>query len=264
MKRLTREWLSKAESDLLLAGDLGSRSRRSHDHICFHCPQAAEKFLKAVLQERGTPFGRTHSLENLFGNLGQTSSAFRELRRGLRFLAQFAVDVRYPGFRASRRQAEAALRWAERVRACWNPDFEPADIEGLDNSRGKSARERRKGDAMELPRSFDDQIAQGLVERLLRQLGKVDVSRSRSGRYGAGFLRLGSVAMGDRRTSDSRASGGGTKGGEATSTEWGRSSGSGGGRMGAPVGWGEEPGLWDKDPRDDGHLADNTYFTSNT
>jgi hypothetical protein len=39
------------------------------------------------------------------------------LRRGLVFLTRFAVDARYPGFRAKRRQAEAALRWAERVRA---------------------------------------------------------------------------------------------------------------------------------------------------
>ena len=31
-------------------------------------------------------------------------------------LTQFAVDTRYPGENASKRQAEAALRWAGRVR----------------------------------------------------------------------------------------------------------------------------------------------------
>jgi hypothetical protein len=39
------------------------------------------------------------------------------LRGGCKFLTQFAVDTRYPGFDATKRQAVAALRWAERVRA---------------------------------------------------------------------------------------------------------------------------------------------------
>jgi len=34
----------------------------------------------------------------------------------LEFLTRFAVETRYPGDDASKRQAEAALRWAERVR----------------------------------------------------------------------------------------------------------------------------------------------------
>jgi hypothetical protein len=34
----------------------------------------------------------------------------------LGFLTQFAVDTRYPGEDASKRQAKAALRWADRVR----------------------------------------------------------------------------------------------------------------------------------------------------
>ena len=38
------------------------------------------------------------------------------VRRGLLFLSDFAVDTRYPGSNASKRQAVAALRWAERVR----------------------------------------------------------------------------------------------------------------------------------------------------
>jgi hypothetical protein len=38
------------------------------------------------------------------------------LRRGLLFLSVFAVDTRYPGNKASKRQAVAAFRWAERVR----------------------------------------------------------------------------------------------------------------------------------------------------
>jgi hypothetical protein len=32
------------------------------------------------------------------------------------FLSQFAVDYRYPGENATKRQVEAALRWAQRTR----------------------------------------------------------------------------------------------------------------------------------------------------
>jgi hypothetical protein len=32
------------------------------------------------------------------------------------FLTQFAVEFRYPGKNATKRQALAALRWAERIR----------------------------------------------------------------------------------------------------------------------------------------------------
>jgi hypothetical protein len=38
------------------------------------------------------------------------------LRAGLDFLTRFAVDTRYPGDQASKRQAQAALRWAGKVR----------------------------------------------------------------------------------------------------------------------------------------------------
>jgi hypothetical protein len=43
----------------------------------------------------------------------------RGVTRGLKFLTDFAVELRYPGKWASKRQAKAALRWAQKVRdAC--------------------------------------------------------------------------------------------------------------------------------------------------
>ena len=119
MKRLTREWVGKAEDDYHAAERLSDKSRRFHDQICFHCQQSAEKYLKAVLQERGIPFGRTHDLEKLLIVLLPAHARLRGVRRGLKFLRRFAVETRYPGDRATRRDADAALRWAQRVReAC--------------------------------------------------------------------------------------------------------------------------------------------------
>ncbi len=84
--------------------------------ICFHCQQAAEKYLKALLQELGLTIPRTHNLNYLLDLLAPHDAALRSLRRGMLFLTQFAVDFRYPSADATKRQTEAALRWAERIR----------------------------------------------------------------------------------------------------------------------------------------------------
>ena len=53
MKRLTAEWVVKAEADFDAAHELASSKSRLHDSVCFHCQQSAEKYLKALLAERG-------------------------------------------------------------------------------------------------------------------------------------------------------------------------------------------------------------------
>ena len=45
------------------------------------------------------------------------SAARRRFTRGLKFLTRFAVGIRYPGEKASKRQATSALRWAREVRS---------------------------------------------------------------------------------------------------------------------------------------------------
>jgi HEPN domain-containing protein len=70
------------------------------------------------LEEAGQYIPKTHDLDRLLGLLPAHPS-LRPFRRRLLFLNQFAVDTRYPGKDASKRQAAAALRWAGRVRdAC--------------------------------------------------------------------------------------------------------------------------------------------------
>src|SRR5689334_532860 len=99
MTPLTREWVRKAEGDLghvgLAATGTGP-DKRLYDGICFHCQQAAEKYLKALLQEAGLPIPRTHSLLTLRTLLLPTYPQLKSLRRGLNFMTRFAVDIRYP------------------------------------------------------------------------------------------------------------------------------------------------------------------------
>jgi HEPN domain-containing protein len=87
-----------------------------HDIVCFHCQQSTEKYLKALLNELGAAIPKTHDLDDLLGLLAPHHPTLRALRRGLKFLTDFAVEIRYPGESASKRQAEAALRWEDRVR----------------------------------------------------------------------------------------------------------------------------------------------------
>ncbi len=119
MKRLTTTWIKKAEADFVAAKKLARGSDPLHDQVCFLCQQSAEKYLKALLVELGWPVPRTHNLDEVLNLLLGHYPTLRSLRRGLIFLSDFAVDTRYPGDNASKRQAQAALRWAERVRtAC--------------------------------------------------------------------------------------------------------------------------------------------------
>ncbi len=75
-----------------------------------------EKHLKALMVESGLTIPKTHDLDLLRSLLLSHYPSLRPLRRGLTFLTDFAVDTRYPGANASKRQATAALRWLERVR----------------------------------------------------------------------------------------------------------------------------------------------------
>jgi HEPN domain-containing protein len=70
-----------------------------------------------LLEELGQTVPRTHLLRNLLVLLRPHHPSLASLRRGCVFLTRFAVDTRYPGDDASKRQATAALRWAEKVRA---------------------------------------------------------------------------------------------------------------------------------------------------
>ena len=109
--------MRKAESDFQLADAIARRTEPYYDEQCFHCQQSAEKYLKALLEELGLLVPRTHKLKDILVFLAPHHPSLISFGRGLTFLTQFAVEIRYPGDRSSKRQAASALRWAEKVRA---------------------------------------------------------------------------------------------------------------------------------------------------
>jgi HEPN domain-containing protein len=115
MKKMTAEWVRKAEADEGMAKTLAAAKTPFYDGICYHCQQAAEKFLKSLLQELSLEVPRTHELTDLMGLLLPHHPALHSHRRGFDFLTRFAVNPRYPGFRASKTQARSAMRWEKRV-----------------------------------------------------------------------------------------------------------------------------------------------------
>ena len=116
MRSATAAWVRKAEEDLRLAKQGRRVKPPAHNGVCFHCQQCAEKYVKALLAELGLTIPKTHELDHLRTLLLPHHPSLRGWRRGLVFLTNFAVAIRYPGDDASKRQALTALRWAERLR----------------------------------------------------------------------------------------------------------------------------------------------------
>jgi HEPN domain-containing protein len=86
------------------------------DAVGFHCQQAAEKYLKALLCEAGLHIPHIHDLDQILVLLLSHHPSLAPLKRILVALSHYAVDYRYPGWSTSTRQMRAALRHAERVR----------------------------------------------------------------------------------------------------------------------------------------------------
>lgn len=109
--------MQKAEADYVSAlREFRARKSPNYDAACFHAQQCAEKYLKACLQERDIPFGKTHDLSVLLDPLVKKTGPLELLRPDLRTLSVFAVEYRYPGESADKALAKDALRMCGNVR----------------------------------------------------------------------------------------------------------------------------------------------------
>jgi HEPN domain-containing protein len=103
-----------------VARTLLRRKRIVADIVCFHAQQSAEKFTKALLQEREIRFGKTHDLLSLLGLL-DVSEGLSLMRDDFRVLWGFAVKTRYPGYSATVTEARNAVKAAKRIRGAILP-----------------------------------------------------------------------------------------------------------------------------------------------
>ena len=111
MKPLSAEWVAKAEGDFASAQrELKARKSPNFDAACFHAQQCAEKYLKARLQEAGSPFGRSHHLTVLLDMALHLEPMWEACRMDLTVLTAYAVEFRYPGEAATLPLAKEAVR----------------------------------------------------------------------------------------------------------------------------------------------------------
>jgi HEPN domain-containing protein len=94
---------------------LRSHKDPNYDDGCFHAQQCIEKYLKALLQENGTAFPKTHQLEKLI-DLIAADPIWLTIRPLLVPLNSYAVNFRYPGYSADKPKLKVAMKACKEVR----------------------------------------------------------------------------------------------------------------------------------------------------
>ena len=90
-----KQWLLKANEDLLVVEKLTEYEIIANSSVCFHCQQAVEKFLKAFLISNGIDIRKTHNIEYLLSECSDIDKDFADIDP--KELSEFGVDLRYPG-----------------------------------------------------------------------------------------------------------------------------------------------------------------------
>lgn len=93
---VVREWLVKVDHDLLNATHtLTLGAVCPTDTVCFHAQQCVEKYLKALLVFRATPFPKTHDIAVLRRLLPPKLRPKMD-RKSQKRLTDYATVKRYP------------------------------------------------------------------------------------------------------------------------------------------------------------------------
>ncbi|MFZ2277242.1 MAG: HEPN domain-containing protein [Prosthecobacter sp.] len=117
MKAATRERIKKAESDWLLAVSLTRRRKVPvNDHACFHFQQAAEKYMKARLEEATTHIPKTHQVDDLIRLALPLEPLWAALVPAAARISDYGVCVRYPGNEATAQEMKTAHQDAKTIR----------------------------------------------------------------------------------------------------------------------------------------------------
>lgn len=89
-------WLIRAQDDLLAARKLISGNDPLTATAAYHCQQAAEKALKAVLAATAESIPKTHDLRLLMDRCLMTDASLADLRDACDELTPYATEFRYP------------------------------------------------------------------------------------------------------------------------------------------------------------------------
>jgi HEPN domain-containing protein len=116
LKKLTQEWVKKAENDFIVTLRESNAKNPIFDAICYHSQQSVEKYIKSVMQENEVQINKTHDLVYLVDRIMTEIPEMKQLMLGLTELNSWAVEVRYPGVEATKTEADSALETAKEIR----------------------------------------------------------------------------------------------------------------------------------------------------
>jgi HEPN domain-containing protein len=92
---LTREWVIRADEDLL-AAEMIFKEKGPIDTLCFLCQQATERYLKAFLVFKGIYFRKVHDLVELGKLGGQAEPKILDFLKDFKTLQGYYIECRYP------------------------------------------------------------------------------------------------------------------------------------------------------------------------
>ncbi|HEY5563136.1 MAG TPA: HEPN domain-containing protein [Clostridiaceae bacterium] len=116
-KLILDEWIKKAEQDLGMAKLAIEHQPEFRESICFHCQQAAEKYLKAYLIYLEIVFKKSHSLDYLLDLISEQQVVSDDFYITAEILEDYGVEVRYPGYsEPTEREVEEAYKAATSIR----------------------------------------------------------------------------------------------------------------------------------------------------
>jgi len=95
-KELVAEWFRFADIDIDTALLLKDMRPQHYEVICFHCQQAAEKYIKGFLISKDQMPPKTHDLDHLCHLCAEHEQIFLDLLPQCLYLTRFAVQPRYP------------------------------------------------------------------------------------------------------------------------------------------------------------------------
>jgi HEPN domain-containing protein len=113
-----RNWIEKADHDLETAIVINKHIHDYSDTLAFHCQQAAEKYIKCLLEKHSISFKRSHDLRYLLDLLNDVIKIENELYENVIKLNAFGVEIRYPDINIdlTKTEREEAINTTKSIR----------------------------------------------------------------------------------------------------------------------------------------------------
>ncbi|MFW6311164.1 MAG: HEPN domain-containing protein [Nanoarchaeota archaeon] len=93
-----KEWIYEANNDLGLAEFVIDNDGKYYDLVCFHCQQAAEKYLKAYIIYLRLHYEKVHDLKYLLNVIEKRREVPDKLKEYAELLNEYTIDSRYPDY----------------------------------------------------------------------------------------------------------------------------------------------------------------------